>query len=316
MDASNDAVSAGGHTPVLYQNVLSGLNVKPAGRYIDGTVGAGGHATGVLLASNPSGALLGLDRDAAALELAGQNLASFGERAKLRHASFTRLEEEANALGWNTVDGILLDLGLSSMQVDRADRGFSFRLDGPLDMRFDNSQGRTAAELLNGLSEAELADLIWKYGEEKASRRIARAIVKARPISSTRELADIVSIAIRYKEGRIHPATKTFQALRIAVNNELSELAVALDVGLDLLASGGRFVVLAYHSLEDRIVKQRFRTASKDCICPPEQRECDCDHPRVKLLTKKPIRPDQDELLSNPRSRSVRMRCVEKLPEA
>jgi 16S rRNA (cytosine1402-N4)-methyltransferase len=247
------------------------------------------------------------------LHLAGERLADFGPRAVLRQASFADMGRVASELGWSQVDGVLLDLGLSSMQLDDPERGFTFRADGPLDMRFDPGQGRSAADWINQASREELADLIFRYGEERASRRIAAAIVAARPISGTIELAQLIQQALGGGRGRIHPATRSFQALRIAVNDELGELERGLPVALDLLAPASRLAVIAFHSLEDRIVKQFMAHESRDCICPPEQPICTCEHKaRLKMLTRKPIRPDEMEVARNLRARSARLRIAER----
>ena len=273
------------HIPVLLDEVLDGLQVEPGGRIIDGTVGAGGHAYEILAASSPDGVLLGLDRDPAALEVAADRLSRYGERVVLEHDSFARIREVAEAKNFVPVDGILLDLGLSSLQLADSDRGFSFLADGPLDMRFDpTSSGPRAADLVNRLSAEELADILYHYGEERQSRRIASAIVAARPIHTTGELVDVVKRAVggrhgRARRGRLHPATLTFQALRIAVNEELAALKRALPQAVDLLSPGGRLAVIAFHSLEDRIVKRFMRRESKDCICP--------SYPFVLVITRR-----------------------------
>jgi 16S rRNA (cytosine1402-N4)-methyltransferase len=317
MQASYDAASAGGHTPVLYQNVLSNLNLRSGGRYIDGTVGAGGHAAGILEGSAPNGLLLGLDRDPAAIDLARQRLQGFGERLVLRHASYTQMVEVAHSIGWKSVDGILLDLGLSSMQLDQAYRGFSFMREGPLDMRFDPTQGQRADELVNSLNEADLSEILWRFGEEPNARKIAAAIVAARPIQTTVELAEVITTAIGKTKRGIHPATRSFQALRIAVNKELEQLEMGLEKAIELLAPGGRVAIIAFHSLEDRLVKTFFRTESQDCICPPEVPVCSCGHKaRLKVITRRPIKSDLDEIERNPRARSARLRVAEALPLA
>ncbi len=317
MQASLDAASAGGHTPVLYQNVLSNLNLRSGGRYIDGTVGAGGHAAGILGETAPTGELLGLDRDPSALALARQQLERFGERVTLMHASYAEMGEFARSLDWEDVDGILLDLGLSSMQVDQAERGFSFLRDGPLDMRFDTTQGQRAEELVNTLSAEDLQEILWRLGEEPKARRIAKAIVAARPLSSTSHLTQVIASVAGKPQKNIHPATRSFQALRMAVNHELEHLERGLEIGLGLLAPGGRMAVISFHSLEDRLVKQTFRRESQDCICPPELPQCTCGHvARVKVITRRPIRPDANEIERNPRSRSARLRVAEALPLA
>lgn len=307
--------AAASHQPVLYQQIIHALRPEGSGRYVDGTVGAGGHAYGILQASAPDGKLLGLDVDPHALDLARERLQEFGPRATLVRASYAGLAEQLDRLEWEEVQGVLLDLGLSSMQLDKPERGFSFRSDGPLDMRFDPDGPRTAADLINELPERELADLIYRFGEERASRAIARAAVDARPIHTTRELADLVAGVVRSRPGGIHPATRTFQALRIAVNRELTVLAEALPRAIAALAPAGRLAVIAYHSLEDRIVKVTFRQESRDCICPPEIPVCECGHEAsLQRITRKPIRPEASEIRRNPRARSARLRVAEKLP--
>lgn len=301
------------HQPVLYQEVLKGLRPRSGGRYLDATVGGGGHAQGLLEASSPDGLLLALDADPAALEVARQRLTPYGERVILVHANFARLAETADRHGFRPVDGILMDLGLSSLQLADAARGFSFQHDGPLDMRFDPSRGETAAGLVNRLSEAELADLLWRYGDEPAARRIARAILAARPVATTAQLAEVVSNAVPGRRHH-HKATRAFQALRVAVNRELEHLEAALPQAVDLLAPGGRLAVIAFHSLEDRIVKELFRNESRDCLCPPTILECICGHrATLRLITRRPLRPSQEEVQRNPRSRSARLRIAERI---
>jgi 16S rRNA (cytosine1402-N4)-methyltransferase len=301
------------HQPVLYQQIIHALRPKSTGRYVDGTLGAGGHAAGLLAESEPGGLLLGLEVDPQALDLARQTLAPFGERACLMRASYTGLPDQLDSLGWEYVDGILLDLGASSMQFDTAQRGFSFLADGPLDMRFDPSNPLTAAEIVNTWPEDELVDVLFRYGEERASRRIARAILKARPVSGTRHLAGIIEKAIG-RHGSHHPATQTFQALRIAVNNELEALKKTLPLAVQALCPGGRLAVISFHSLEDRLVKEYFRQESRDCICPDRQPVCDCEHTASILeLTRRPIMPAEDEINLNSRARSAKLRIAEKL---
>jgi 16S rRNA (cytosine1402-N4)-methyltransferase len=216
-------------------------------------------------------------------------------------------------LGWTQVDGIVLDLGVSSMQIDNPERGFSFQAEGPLDMRFGPQVQRTAADLVNGLMERDLSDLIWQYGEERFSRRIAHAIVQARPLLTTNQLAEVIAGAVGVRHSPIHPATRTFQALRIAVNGELEGLEKALPQAVDCLAPGGRLAVISFHSLEDRIVKQYFRRESVDCICPPQQPVCTCGHKAVLIeITRKPVEAAGDETITNPRARSARLRIAEK----
>lgn len=302
------------HIPVLLNEVLNGLRVRPGGRYIDATVGEGGHAAEILSASSPDGRLLGLDRDPGALEVAHARLVSYAGRFVLVHSSYTRLAAIAPAREFVPADGILFDLGLSSLQLADPDRGFSFAKDGPLDMRFDPTTGeRTAADLVDQLSSEELADLLYRYGEERQSRRIAEAIVAARPIRTTKELASVVEQAVGRRRRRIHPATRTFQALRIAVNDELTVLEKTLPQAVEALAPGGRLVVISFHSLEDRIIKRFVRRESRDCICPPASPICTCDHrATLRVVTRKPIRPTEEEVFANPRSRSARLRIAEK----
>ena len=301
------------HQPVLYHEIIHALQPKNAGHYVDGTLGAGGHARGILEACTPEGRLLGLDVDPQALALARENLAPYGQRARLLQASYDSLAETLRELGWKKVDGILLDLGLSSMQLDTPERGFSFQQDAPLDMRFDPASPTSAADLVNSLPQDDLADLIYRYGEERASRRIAQAIVKARPLRTTRQLAAAIE-AVSPRKGHIHPATKTFQALRIAVNEELDRVENVLPQAVAALKSGGRLAIISFHSLEDRIVKEYFRRESRDCICPPRQPVCTCGHKAtLKEITRKPITPGEAESAANPRSRSAKLRIAEKL---
>ena len=298
------------HVPVLYREVLTGLQVRPGGRYIDATIGAGGHATGILETSTPDGRLLGIDADPEAVTFAQHILQRFGDRAVVVASNFRDLRDVAVAHSFEQVDGVLMDLGFSSRQLAAAERGFSFDQDGPLDMRLNPNQGQTAAELINDLSETELADLIWRYGEERYSRRIARAIVAARPVTTTRELAELVARRVGRRE-KIHPATRVFQALRIAVNDELGALAEALPQARDLLRPDGRLAVIAFHSLEDRVVKQFYQQETRDCICPPEVPSCVCGHrATLGVVTRKPIRPSDEEVKANPRSRSARLRIA------
>jgi len=317
MGASMRDAGPGPHAPVLYQQVLSALEPRAGGRYMDGTLGGGGHALGILGTSGPDGELLGLDRDPQALILAAGRLEVYAGRFHLRNASFAAMTQEAEALGWDGVDGILFDLGLSSMQLDDPARGFSFRFEGPLDMRFDPSQALTAGELVNHWDEAALADVLRKYGEEPRARAVARAIVGARPVATTTELAGIVARAVGRSRSGVHPATQSFQALRIAVNRELDELSEGLEASLGLLRERGRLVVISFHSLEDRLVKQFIRRESQDCICPPEQPVCTCGHQAtLQPLTRRPIRAEAAEVERNPRARSARMRAAERLGTA
>lgn len=283
------------HVAVLFESVIKHLAPRDGGRYIDATLGAGGHAAGILAASAPTGCLLGLDADPAALAIASSNLAHYGARAQLVHANFENLYAVAAAHGFVPADGIVLDLGLSSMQLSDAARGFSFLADGALDMRFDPGGRTTAADLVNSLSEKELGDLIFEYGEERASRRIARAIAHARPLHTTKQLADVIERAVG-RRGRIHPATRTFQALRIAVNRELQALDRVLPQVVETLKPGGRVAIIAFHSLEDRRVKYFFRESK-----------------HLRVLTKHPIQPTDEEIAANPRSRSARLRVAERV---
>jgi 16S rRNA (cytosine1402-N4)-methyltransferase len=302
------------HVSVLYNHIISALRPESPGRYVDATVGAGGHAKGILEASSPQGELLGLDLDPRALEIASQRLMSFSDRVHLVHSSYSFLLQGMQALGWDHVDGIVIDLGVSSMQIDNPERGFSFQKDGPLDMRFDPSQHSSADDLVNSLPENELANILWKYGDERLSYRIARAIVARRPLHSTSELAEVIKKAVGKSGGKIHPATRSFQALRIAVNGELDALTDFLPKAIDSLKPGGRLAAISFHSLEDRIVKQYFRRESSDCICPPEQPVCTCGHKaRITEITRHPIEANDEEIRENPRARSARLRVAEKL---
>jgi 16S rRNA (cytosine1402-N4)-methyltransferase len=293
------------HEPVLRDEVMAALSPRPGAMYIDGTVGSGGHARGILELSNPDGRLLGIDLDAQALQLTREVLAGYGARVTLAHGSFANLSDIARQHGFHPADGVLLDLGLSTMQLSEPERGFSFQLEGPLDMRFDQSADMTAADLVNTLPEAELADILYRYGEERMSRRIARAIVQARPLRSTTELAALLTRAVG-RRGRIHPATRTFQALRIAVNNELDVLAQGLVQAVDVLAPCGRLAIIAFHSLEDRVVKNYFRQGARG--------DGSAGRPTLRVLTRKPIRASTAERERNPQSRSAKLRLAQKLP--
>lgn len=298
---------------MLLAEVMTLLQPQPGGRYIDGTVGGGGHAAALLAATAPDGQVLAFDRDPAAIAFARERLQADASRIIFVHASYAEMSRLAPPLGFDQVDGILLDLGLSSRQLDEGRRGFSFLQDGPLDMRFDPSQGVTAADLVNNLTEAELADLFWRYGEERFSRKLARAVAAARPLTTTGQLRQVVEAAAG-RRGRKHPATLVFQALRIAVNEELAAVEKGLDAGIQLLKPGGRMAVISFHSLEDRLVKQRFRELSRDCVCPPQQPVCTCAaRAVVRLVTRKAVQPGAVEVAANPRSRSARLRVAEKL---
>jgi len=307
------------HEPVMLAEVLEGLAVRPGGNYVDATVGLGGHAAAILDAASPRGRLLGVDRDPQAIDVARERLARFGARAVLVHGDFGDLERVATEAGFHDVDGVLLDLGVSSMQLDAPGRGFAFQRDERLDMRMDTSRGETASELVNRLGERELADVIYRYGEERRSRAIARAIVARRPIETTRALVSAIEQAVgRGRERQIHPATLTFQALRIAVNQEMDHLERGLPQAHGLFdGAGARLVVIAFHSLEDRIVKDYFRLESTDCICPPRTPVCVCGHvATLRVVTKRVRRPSAAEIARNPRARSARMRVAEALDRA
>jgi 16S rRNA (cytosine1402-N4)-methyltransferase len=302
------------HLPVLYQESINILKPAGKGHFVDGTLGAGGHAAGILEAAAPDGQLIGMDVDTHALAIAEKRLERFGSRVKTLHLSYALIGEALKKFGWQCADGILLDLGLSSMQMDNAVRGFSFSKEAPLDMRFNPEQTTNAADLVNTLDEKDLADIIWKYGEEPRSRQIAAAIISVRPVTSTTQLARIIQAVFKGDRGKIHPATRTFQALRIAVNKELETLKTGLQGALHALCPGGRLAVISFHSLEDRLVKQYFQTESRDCICPPEQLVCICGHKAsIRLVNRKVIVPSEEEVEVNPRARSAKLRAVEKL---
>ena len=280
---------------------------------MDGTLGAGGHARGILEASTPDGQLLGLDVDPQALAIARRTLAPYEHRIHLAQASYTSLSTQLALLQWDAVDGILLDLGASSMQFDTPERGFSFLQDAPLDMRFGPHIPQTAADLVNKYSERELADLIYQYGEERESRKIARAIVRARPIHTTRELVAAIESVSPRRGDRVHPATRTFQALRIAVNDELASIEEVLPQAVAALKPGGRLAVISFHSLEDRIVKDFFRKQSRDLVNPPYERIYEVERKAtLKEVHRKPIVPSEEEIKDNPRARSAKLRIAEK----
>jgi 16S rRNA (cytosine1402-N4)-methyltransferase len=310
-----------GHLPVLAEEVLEMLAPRSGSLQIDATVGGGGHTERILEATDPDGRLLGLDADGAAIaRVDGRLRPRFGDRLVLRRANFRELAEVAPEAGFGAVDGCLFDLGLSSFQLADTGRGFGFRAGGPLDMRFDTSRGVPASELLATLDVAELTALFRRYGEEPKAGRIARAVVDARrtgPIETAEELAALVERVVPVnprQPRRTHPATRVFQALRIAVNEELEALEAGLATALDLLRPGGRLVVLSYHSLEDRIVKRFFAAERRGCICPPELPVCVCGrNPRLRLVTRRSITPTAEEVGRNPRSRSARLRAAERL---
>ena len=301
------------HIPVLFHEVLTHLQPQPHGRYLDGTVGAGGHTAGILEGSAPTGRVLAFDKDPEAIRFAQAQLTDFGERVTFVNASYAEMGSLAPANGFAQIDGILLDLGLSSRQLDDPERGFSFMKEGPLDMRFDTTQGETAADLINNLTEAQLATIFWEYGEEKHSRKYARIIVAQRPIFTTTELANLIAENTP-KRGRIHPATQIFQALRIAVNHELEDVQIGVLAAIALLKPNGRLAIISFHSLEDRFVKNRFRDLSKDRMPPPGYPTSPEDRPAiVRLITRKAIQPSAEEIEQNYRSRSARLRVIEKI---
>lgn len=323
------------HEPVLLNEVIDWLQPQQGGLFIDCTLGLGGHGEAILKAS-PDTRLIGIDRDREAIEIASPRLAVFKDRFRALQANFKDMARVLAGLESEGVRGILADLGVSSLQLDEAERGFSFQSDAPLDMRMDRSESETAADLINGLDEGELANLIFEYGEERGSRRIARMIVRERerqPVTTTKQLADLVVRALRVPgRWRIHPATRTFQALRIAVNDELKAISNMIPEAIGTLTSGGRLAIISFHSLEDRIVKRGFLRESGRCICeadykrvpaaPPKPRpdltdEVVCERcgarRRVVVLTRKPISPGQDEIERNARSRSARLRVCERL---
>lgn len=281
---------------------------------MDGTLGAGGHARGILEACAPDGLLLGLDVDPQALALARETLAPYEGRIHLAQASHITITDQLASLGWDAVDGIVLDLGASSMQFDNPGRGFSFMQDGPLDMRFGPHMTMSAADIVNTYDERELADIIFKYGEDRDARRIAKAIVASRPLHTTGELVTVIEKASPRRGDKTHPATQTFQALRIVVNEELAAVEVTLPQAVAALKSGGRCAVISFHSLEDRIVKEYFREQSRDLLNPPYEMIYEVERKAVvKLVNKKPIVPSDEEIRENPRARSAKLRVVEKL---
>lgn len=306
--------AAQSHEPVLLEEAMRALQIQRGGRYIDCTINGGGHAAAILEESSPGGLLLGIDADPVAIRVARERLKAHREDVILVNENFRYLDNICNRYGFKPVNGIIFDLGMSSLQLEAPERGFSFQQDAPLDMRFSPRQPLTAADIINTYSEQEIAQILFKYGEEHHSRSIARRIVEKRPLQTTLGLARVVEQAVGGVRGKIHPATKTFQALRIAVNQELESLELALKQAVNLLGSGGRIVVISFHSLEDRLVKEFFRTESQGCLCPPSVPVCVCGHePRLRMVTKKAIKPSPAELVANPRSRSARMRVGERI---
>jgi 16S rRNA (cytosine1402-N4)-methyltransferase len=310
------------HISVLVNEVIELLQPKEDGYYIDGTVGLGGHSASILRACAPDGYLLGVDLDSEALAIARENLSGFRGQWTLVHGNFAHLDVILETHSVTDVDGVLLDLGVSSLQLDRPDRGFSFTHSGPLDMRMNPYQSLSAEEVVNRSSEEKLTDIFWDFGEERYARNIAHRIVqcrKNRPITTTLQLAEIVQSAIppKARTSRIHNATRVFQALRIYVNDELMRLQLGLNCAVSALAPGGRICVISFHSLEDRIVKQRFRKLSCSCVCPPKTPICVCNHkPSLQILTKRPITPQPDEIRKNPRCRSAKLRAAMKICES
>ncbi|MDD5711297.1 MAG: 16S rRNA (cytosine(1402)-N(4))-methyltransferase RsmH [Smithellaceae bacterium] len=307
------------HQPIMAREVVASLNCKRGGIYVDGTVGGGGHSLAILKATEPDGIVIGIDTDDEAIAFASERLCFFGDRARLRKANFSSLDRVLDDMDIRQVDGIILDVGVSSHQLESASRGFSFALEGPLDMRMDTANTTTAAHIVNNHPEEELKRIIREYGEEPMARRIARAIVIRRqtaPIETTAELASLIASAISGRRARtkIHPATKTFQALRIAVNDELSNLSRSLTVGVERLLKDGRFSVITFHSLEDRIVKETFRSWEGECVCPPDLPVCNCTREaKARVITRKPIVPQPEEIASNPRARSAKLRTAARI---
>jgi 16S rRNA (cytosine1402-N4)-methyltransferase len=304
------------HVPVLLEEVLEGLAIRQGGVYLDGTIGWGGHALQILQRYEGS-RVIGLDRDGTALEAASRRLADYGDRVLLFHSDFRQLAEVLDEVGVGLIDGVLMDLGVSSMQLEDAGRGFSFSQDGPLDMRMNPESGIAAFEIVNTWEEKDLANLIFKYGEEKRSRSIASTIVKERdaaPIASTLKLAELISSVPGMRRVRnIHPATRTFQALRIEVNDELDAVKQVIPISVERLVQGGRLAMISFHSLEDRIVKRSFKELQNPCQCPKEFPECRCGKVSAgRVLTKRPVVPSEEEIMANPRSRSAKLRVFEK----
>ncbi|MGE4441812.1 MAG: 16S rRNA (cytosine(1402)-N(4))-methyltransferase RsmH [Desulfomicrobium sp.] len=315
MDAYSD------HIPVMLEEVMYWIAPKPGGFYMDATLGLAGHAARLMEITGGQARLLGLDRDEQALAKAGARLAPYGENVRLAHTSFQHFPQALREAGWDRLDGVIADLGVSSLQLDSPERGFSFLHDGPLDMRMDpGSGGEPASAIVNGASFERLRQLLWDYGEEPMAGRIARAIIAAREtarIESTLELARIVAAAYPAKRralARNHPATKTFQALRLEVNQELREVEIFLERVVDYLRPGARIAVISFHSLEDRIVKRAFRKESSACLCPREYPVCQCGHTqKLKLPFRKPLVPGEEEMRSNSRSRSAKLRVAERV---
>ena len=307
------------HKSVLLNETIDALHIKPDGIYVDGTLGGGGHSYEICKRLSDKGRLIGIDQDAAAIEAASERLGEFKDRVTIIRSNYCEMKSQLNSIGVTSVDGIILDLGVSSYQLDNAERGFSYHNDAPLDMRM-SGEGLSAKDVVNGYDYQSLARIIFEYGEEKFSRSIASKIVKYRehkPIETTMELAEIIKSAVPQKARREkNPCKKTFQAIRIEVNKELEHLNIALDKAFDCLNVGGRLCIITFHSLEDRLVKQRFQSFCKGCICPPDFPQCICGRtPRGKLVNRKPIEADEKELAENNRSRSAKLRVIEKIKD-
>ena len=305
------------HKSVLLNETIDGLNIQPDGIYVDGTLGGGGHAYEVCRRLGDKGSIVGIDQDAAAIEAAGNRLKDFGEKVTIVRSNYCDMKSKLHELGIDKVDGIVLDLGVSSYQLDTAERGFSYREDAPLDMRMDTRQKMTARDIVNDYTEADLYRVIRDYGEDKFAKNIAKHIVQARavkPVETTAELSEIIraSIPMKFQKKSGHPAKRTFQAIRIELNRELDVLRDSLDDMIDLLNPGGRFCIITFHSLEDRIVKSAFRKNENPCTCPPDFPVCVCGKKsKGSIITKKPILPSEEELEYNSRSKSAKLRIFE-----
>ena len=302
------------HNPVMVPEILKYLDVVSGGRYIDCTLGEGGHSKSILDASNPGGEVLGIDADHEAIEVSKSRLEKYQDRVIFVNDNFRNLRKIAMRRNFIPAHGILLDLGVSSLQLNIETRGFSFMRKSPLDMRFSFNQKLTADQVVNSFQENEIADILYNFGDERRARKIAKIIVENRPIKHSNELAEIIKKKIYISNHKINPATKTFQALRIYINEELSALSEVLEQSLEIIGIGGRLAVISYHSIEDRIVKNYFRRESKYCICLPNVIKCECNHePKLKVITKKPISPSSNEIISNRRSRSAKLRVIERI---
>jgi len=302
------------HEPVMMPEIMQALNVQPGGRYIDGTLGEGGHSKEIIRAANPGGQVLGVDADPEAITVATKRLAEHDDAFRAVNTNFRDIRATALQYEFVPVHGVLFDLGVSSLQLDRESRGFSFRRADPLDMRFSLDQQISASNIVNEYAESELADIIFHLGEDRAARRIANAIVRHRPLNTSLELAELIEKVNPRRGKRTHPATRTFQAIRIAVNDELSALETALEQAVSLLGQSGRLAVISYHSLEDRIVKNFIRKQASDCICPPGTPICRCDHlATLKMISRRPQIPTDSEIGANPRARSAKLRVAERV---